>query len=93
MSWRQKTSFSDISKISAGLYHSLFENNKGEIFACGFNAEGQCGLGHFKSPQFTPILILDVPSNIVQFVCGFRHNLFLDSEGMYSLLGIIIMAN
>ena len=77
----QKTSFSNISKISTGYSHSLFQNNKGEIFACGYNQHGECGLGHFNNPQITPSLILNVPSNIVQFVCGSHENLFLDSEG------------
>ena len=77
----QKTSFSNISKISTGRYHSLFENNKGEIFSCGNNQWGQCGLGHFKDPQITPSLILNLPENIVHFVCGGAQNLFLDSEG------------
>ena len=77
----QKTSFSTISKISAGFYHSLFQNNKGEIISCGNNSYGQCGLGHFNSPQITPSLIPNLPSNIVQFICGSHHNLFLDSDG------------
>ena len=77
----QKTSFSNISKTSAGFGHSLFQNNKGEIFACGDNEKGQCGLGHFNFPQVTPILIPNIPSNIVEFVCGFEQNFFLDSEG------------
>ena len=81
----QKTSFSNISKLSAGWDYSLFQNNKGEIFACGNNKYGQCGLGHFDSPQI-PSLVLNVPSNIVQFVCGSDQNLFLDSEGnVYSV--------
>ena len=77
----QQTSFSNISKISAGAFHSLFQTDKGEIFACGSNRNGQCGLGHFNSPQLTPSLIPNAPSNIVQFVCGDHQNLFLDSEG------------
>ena len=77
----QRTSFSKISKISAGFYHSLFQNNKGEIFSCGNNNKGQCGLGHFNDPQITPSFIPNAPSNIVEFVCGYHHNLFLDSEG------------
>ena len=82
----QKTSFSNIAKISASSFHSLFQNNKGEIFACGSNERGQCGLGHFNDPQITPSLIPNLPSNIVQFVCGDSHNLFLDSEGnVYSV--------
>ena len=77
----QQTPFSNISKISAGWNHSLFQNNKGEIFACGYNEDGECGLGHFNHPQITPSLILNLPSNIVHFVCGGFHNLFLDCEG------------
>ena len=77
----QKTSFSNIAKISAGYFHSLFQNNKGEIFACGYNRDGECGLGHYDHRQVTPSLILDAPSNIVHFVCGNQQNLFLDSEG------------
>ena len=82
----QKTSFSHISKISAGFLHSLFQNNNGEIFSCGNNQHGQCGLGHFNSPQITPSLILNAPENIVHFVCGSFQSLFLDSEGnVYSV--------
>ena len=93
MSWRQgrslisqKISFANISKTSAGIDHSLFQNNKGEIFACGYNEEGECGLGHFNHPQITPSLIPNAPSKIVHFVCGSLQSLFLDSEGnVYSV--------
>ena len=77
----QKISFSNISKISAGVRHSLFQNNKGDIFSCGYNEHGQCGLGRFSESQIKPSLIRNAPSNIVHFVCGGYHNLFLDSAG------------
>ena len=76
-----KTLFSNISKISAGNLHSLFQSNDKEIFGCGYNQHGECGLGHFNHPQITPSLLLNLPSNIVDFVCGSHQNLFLDSEG------------
>ena len=77
----QQTSFSNISKISAGCDHSLFQNNKGEIFSCGYNEVGACGLGHFNYSQITPSLIPNAPLNIVHFICGYNQNLILDSEG------------
>ena len=83
----QKTSFSNISRITCGIYHSLFENNKGEIFSCGYNEDGQCGLGHFNHPQIMPSQILNAPSNIVEFFCGFDQSLFLDSEGNVYYVG------
>ena len=61
------TSFSNISKISAGVDHTLFQNNKGEIFSCGYNDYGHVDWVIFDSPQITPSLILNPPSNIVQF--------------------------
>ena len=43
-------------------------------------------MGHFDNPQITPSLILNVPPNIVHFVCGNYQSLFLDSEGnVYSV--------
>ena len=82
----QKTSFSNISNISTGADNSLFQNNKGEIFSCGHNEYGSCGLSHFKHPQITPSLIPNLPSNIVHFVGGEHQRLFLDSEGnVYSV--------
>ena len=44
-------------------------------------------MGHFKHPQIKPSLILNVPSNIVQFRCGFHQSLFLDSEGNGNSVG------
>ena len=82
----QQTPFSNILKISTGHDHSLFQNNKGEIFACGYNKWGQCALGHFIHPLLTPTPIHNLPPNIAQFICGYHHSLFLDSEGnVYSV--------
>ena len=85
----QKTSFSYISKTSAGRKYSLFQNNNGALFACGRNVWGQCGYNPFgkgNSLQITPRIIPNLPSNIVQFVCGNFQSLFLDSEGnVYSV--------
>ena len=76
----QQTTFSNIIKVSLGGYHSLFQNDRGEIYACGINDNGQLGLGIFQN-QITPILIPNLPSNIIQFVCGNLQSLFLDLEG------------
>ena len=88
----KKTSFSNISRVSCGYYNTLFQSDEGEIFSCGNNAEGQLGLGHFQRPS-APSLIPNLPSNIVQFVCGYYHKLFLDCEGMYILLEATNMVN
>ena len=83
----QKTAFSNISKVSSGNHYSLFQNNKGEIYVCGHNYYGGLGLGHFDSPQITPTCIPNLPANIIEFVCGISHNLFLDAEGNVFAVG------
>ena len=43
-------------------------------------------MGHFTDPQITPSLVLNAPPNIVEFICGSRQSLFLDSDGnVYSV--------
>ena len=46
----------------------------------GANADGALGFGHFDDSH-VPTLIPNLPSNIVQFICGAFHSLFLDAEG------------
>ena len=82
----KQTELSDISKISLGGYHSIFQDIKGDFYACGRNGNGQLGLGHYNT-QITPTKIPNLPLNIIQFVCGFYHNLFLDSEGKVFSVG------
>ena len=82
-----KTPFSNITTIAVGSSHSLFQNDEGEFYSCGFNKSGACGLGHFNHPQITSSIILDVPPNIVQYICGYDHSLFLDSAGVVYSFG------
>ena len=71
----KQTSFEDIVEISAGAYHSLFQNRKGEIFGCGMNILEE------HSVQINVSRIPNQPPNIIQFSCGYYHSLFLDDEG------------
>ena len=77
----QKTKFSNVVKVSLGDGHTLFQNKDEEIYSCGLNKSGELGLGHFNFNQSTPTPIPNLPPNIVQFVCGYEHNLFLDDVG------------
>ena len=77
----QQTAFSNIVRISAG-YHSLFQNDKDEIYGCGSNQHGQLG-EHSENFKIT-----NHPPNIIQFYCGYYHSLFLDPEGKVFSIGI-----
>lgn len=74
------TSFSNITKISAGVFYSLFQNTAGEIYGCGHNVNGQLGLGHFNH-QFQPTIIIRAEMNVIQFCSGHTRALFLTNDG------------
>lgn len=45
-----------IESVSCGQDHSMFLTNSGEIYSCGWSADGQTGLGHYNN-QHRPELI------------------------------------
>ena len=74
------TKFRSISKISAGNLFSYFQSKEGRIYSCGYNCNGELGLGHYTH-QKTVALIKNQPPNIIQFTSGYNHCLFLDKNG------------
>lgn len=83
----EKTKYSNISNISAGYYHSIFQNYNGELFGCGNNEYGQLGFGHFDAFQTNVQMLPNHPSNIIQFCCGSYHSLFLNNDGKVFSVG------
>ena len=74
----QQPGYSNILKISAGYCHSIFQNEKGEIYKCGnFSKLLELGNNIDKIPELIP----NQPPNIIQFCSGSYHVLFLDVEG------------
>jgi alpha-tubulin suppressor-like RCC1 family protein len=73
--------------ISAGADHSLFLAAQGQVFSCGFNADGRLGLGH-KRNQFVPTLI-EAPwvGEVVAISAGGFHSILLNSQGQIYLFG------
>ena len=57
----------------------MFQTKNGEIYSCGNGSYGRLGIGS-KSTTKQPTLI-ELPSKICQFSCGYWHALFLDEEG------------
>lgn len=78
-----KTSHSNISLISGGYCHSLFQNFDGKIYGCG--TRGELGFND-KGPQIN-VCELDLPANIVQICSGDKHSLLLDSDGNVFYIG------
>jgi alpha-tubulin suppressor-like RCC1 family protein len=73
---------SNVTAIAAGLNHSLFLKNNGSLWAMGDNSYGQLGDGTTNYGNYLtnrPEQI--VASNVTAIAAGYRHSLFLKSDG------------
>ncbi|XP_069702362.1 RCC1-like G exchanging factor-like protein [Periplaneta americana] len=72
----------NIRSIECGQDHSLFVTENGEVYACGWGADGQTGLGHFKT-EWQPTRVTGdvVGENIVKVSCTADCVLALNDKG------------
>jgi len=72
----------NISKIICGQDHSLFVTNTGKVYACGWSADGQTGLGHYNNESLPTIVKGDIQGeNIVKVVSSADCVLALNDKG------------
>ena len=89
-----------IVAISAGAKHSLFLDENGYVYSCGYGNSGRLGHGDTVHKYF-PTRI-NTLSNIVAISAGSQHSLFLDNNrnvyscgyvGLYGILGRTVNNN
>lgn len=68
-----------VKKISAGLGHTLFLLENGDVYATGRNIHGQLGLGNYVD-VFSPTKV-ETLSNVKDISAGFGHSLVLLENG------------
>ncbi|XP_050432299.1 RCC1-like G exchanging factor-like protein [Adelges cooleyi] len=72
----------DISKIVCGQDHSLFLTKTGKVYSCGWSADGQTGLGHYKNESRPTLVEGDIKcENIVKIVSSADCVLALNDKG------------
>ena len=67
-----------MGKIIGGSAHTMFLMNDGTVKGCGYNTQGQLGIGN--TTQQTSIVNIPI-SNVKEVVCGGYHTMFLLNDG------------
>lgn len=71
-----------VKEVFCGQDHSLFLTTTGRVFACGWGADGQTGLEHFKTVHEPTEVRGDIKGeNIVKISCKSDTNLALNDKG------------
>jgi alpha-tubulin suppressor-like RCC1 family protein len=74
-------SLTQLIAVAGGGGHSLFLKNNGRVYACGFNDCGQLGNGTITSTFTGPAVLISSLTNVVSIAGGWRHSLFVKSDG------------
>lgn len=68
-----------IKQIACGSNHTALLTDRGEVYMCGYDSQGELGLG--KSGPVTIPLMISNFNGIKQVGCGYRHTVFLTDTG------------
>lgn len=83
MGWRT-SSLTDVKKVSAGYYFTLYLKNDGTVWASGNGGNGQFGNGTNPTKVVTPI---QVAAGVMDIAAGGAHTLILRSNGRVESAG------
>ena len=69
----------DVKYVACGAVHTFILKNDGSVWACGYNREGQLGLGNNDNKT----IFTQVPNmtNVKQVACGNNHTIVLKDDG------------
>ena len=75
---KQCQEWGDVVQVAAGYMHTLIVRADGSLWACGYNMNGQLGVGT-TTDRYTPVRVL--PSGVVQVAAGGTHTLIVKTDG------------
>ena len=67
-----------ITEVSAGAYHNLALDSSGNVWAWGYNADGEIGNGSNNDLPTAPVRVL---SGVSSVAAGFYHSVAIKSDG------------
>lgn len=72
----------EITDIECGINHSMFLTKLGQVFSCGWSADGQTGLGHYDNQENPARIQGDIKGEtIIKVVCTADNVLALNDQG------------
>jgi len=72
---------SPVAQVACASTHTLAVTVSGELFSCGGNDHGQCGLGHAIAQPALQKVAVPSGARIMQAACGGRHTIVLTANG------------
>ncbi|KAK1301536.1 Ultraviolet-B receptor UVR8 [Acorus calamus] len=73
--------------VACGGAHTLFLTEKGHVYASGLNDFGQLGFVSEEGYTLEPVLLSELPENIIRISAGYRHSSALTDDGVLYMWG------
>ena len=70
----------DVVQIACGEQHTLILKNDGSLWACGYNGNGQLGLGDTDNRNTFTKVINNVDNDIKFVTCGYQHTVIIKTD-------------
>ena len=71
----------DVEKIACGKNHAFILKNDGSIWACGYNSNGQLGLGDTNYRTTFTQVTTNINNDVKEVCCGGYHSFILKKDG------------
>ena len=71
----------DVKQIACGGHQTFILKTDGSIWSCGFNANGQLGLGDTATRKEFTKVTTNINNDVKQITCGYDHTFILKNDG------------
>ena len=71
----------DVKQIACGELHTFILKNDGSVWSCGYNYNGQLGLGDTADRNVFTQVTTNINNDVKQIVCGSHHTFILKNDG------------
>ena len=72
---------SEVKQVACGSHHTFILKNDGSLWSCGYNTNGQLGLGDDSNRHAFTQVTTNINNDVKQIACGQVHTIIIKNDG------------
>ena len=78
----------DVKQIDCGYYHTIIIKNDGSLWSCGYNMNGQLGLGNTTDRTTFTKVTTNINNDVKEVICGYYHTFIIKNDSSVWCCGV-----